>query len=321
MHQYILRRLVLFIPTLIGASVIIFVMVRIMPGDVAFLIISGQGGEGGAVNEEELSRLRAELGIDRPYHVQYFDWVKGMVTLKMGESLWTGQPIVEEIGRRFPVTIQLAVLSVIVSTIIGIPIGILGAIYQDKWIDHVSRLLTIAGLAIPNFWYATLIVLVTAVYFSWVPPLGEVPRLWADPVTGAQQLVLPAIALGYRFSSVLARLVRSTMLEVLRQDYLRTARAKGLAETTIIYRHALKNAALPIITMLGIETGVLLSGSIIVEYIFVLPGIGGALVDSVIQRDWPLTQSIIVLMVGLYLTVNLVVDLAYGWLDPRIRYQ
>lgn len=288
-----------------------------MPGDVALLIL---GGDATAIDEEELEKLRTELGINRPLPLQYFEWLKGLVTLDMGESLWTGEPVTSELARRFPVTIQLAVLSIVFAVLISFPLGILTAVYQDTWIDHVSRLFTVLGMALPNFWFATLIIVGGVIFFSWFPAIGSVPRLWEDPLSSIPRLMLPAVALGYRLSAVQTRMVRSSILEVLHQDYIRTARAKGLRERSVLYKHALKNAMLPVITLLGLEIGTLLSGSIIVENIFVLPGIGSTLVESVRLRDWPLTQSIVVTMVLIYLGINLFIDLTYGWLDPRIRY-
>ena len=302
---------------MIGSSLIIFILLRVMPGDVALLIL---GGDATAIDEEELEKLRTELGINRPLPLQYFEWLKGLVTLDMGESLWTGEPVTSELARRFPVTIQLAVLSIVFAVLISFPLGILTAVYQDTWIDHVSRLFTVLGMALPNFWFATLIIVGGVVFFSWFPAIGSVPRLWEDPLSSIPRLMLPAVALGYRLSAVQTRMVRSSILEVLHEDYIRTARAKGLRERSVLYKHALKNAMLPVITLLGLEIGTLLSGSIIVENIFVLPGIGSTLVESVRLRDWPLTQSIVVTMVLIYLGINLFIDLTYGWLDPRIRY-
>ena len=302
---------------MIGSSLIIFILLRVMPGDVALLIL---GGDATAIDEEELEKLRTELGINRPLPLQYFEWLKGLVTLDMGESLWTGEPVTSELARRFPVTIQLAVLSIVFAVLISFPLGILTAVYQDTWIDHVSRLFTVLGMALPNFWFATLIIVGGVIFFSWFPAIGSVPRLWEDPLSSIPRLMLPAVALGYRLSAVQTRMVRSSILEVLHQDYIRTARAKGLRERSVLYKHALKNAMLPVITLLGLEIGTLLSGSIIVENIFVLPGIGSTLVESVRLRDWPLTQSIVVTMVLIYLGINLFIDLTYGWLDPRIRY-
>ena len=289
-----------------------------MPGDVALLIL---GGDATAIDEEELEKLRTELGINRPLPIQYYEWVRGLVTLDMGKSLWTGEHVTSELARRFPVTFQLAILSIVFAVLISFPLGILSAVYQDTWIDHVSRLFTVLGMALPNFWFATLIIVGGVIFFSWFPSIGTVPRLWEDPSASFPRLMLPAVALGYRLSAVQARMVRSAILEVLHQDYIRTARAKGLRERSVLYRHALKNAMLPVITMLGLEIGTLLSGSIIVENIFVLPGIGSTLVESVRLRDWPLTQSIVVTMVFIYLIINLLIDLSYGWLDPRIRYE
>ena len=318
MGSYIARRLLLFVPTLLGSSIIVFALLRVIPGDVALLILGG--GEGAAVDPQELHQLRVELGLDQPLYVQYFEWIKGMVTLDMGTSLWTGEPVTKEIASRFPVTLQLAIIGVIISTTIAIPLGVLSAMFQDSWLDHGVRLVTVAGMSLPNFWFATLIVLLLVLAFNWLPPIGSIPLLWEDPGNSIPRLLLPAVALGWRVSAMTTRMVRSSTLEVLRQDYIRTGRAKGLREAVLMRRHALKNAMLPVITIIGVQASVLLGGSVIIESIFILPGIGGALIDSVFLRDWPLTQAIVMLMVAVALVLNLAVDLSYAWLDPRIRY-
>ena len=318
MGSYVARRLLLFVPTLLGSSIIVFALLRIIPGDVALLILGG--GEGAAVDPQELHQLRVELGLDHPLYVQYFDWIKGMVTLDMGTSLWTGEPVTKEIASRFPVTLQLAIIGVIVSTTIAIPLGLLSAMFQDSWLDHGVRFVTVAGMSLPNFWFATLIILALVLVFNWLPPIGSVPLFWENPAGSIPRLMLPAIALGWRVSAMTTRMVRSSTLEVLRQDYIRTGRAKGLREAVLMRRHALKNAMLPVITIIGVQASVLLGGSVIIESIFILPGIGGALIDSVFLRDWPLTQAIVMLMVAVALVLNLAVDLSYALLDPRIRY-
>ena len=318
MHQYIARRFLTAIPVLLGVSIIIFVIMRIVPGDVALAVMGG-GEAAATISEEDLAAMRHRLGVDRPYHEQYFAWIGGLLRLDAGMSLWTETPVVDEISQRLPLTIELASLAVILSVCIAIPVGILSAIRQDTWMDYVFRVFTIGGLAVPDFWLGTLVVLFLVLWFSWLPPVGFAGLL-DDPWKNVQQMIWPATILGYRFSAVMARMMRSCMLEALRQDYIRTAWSKGLRERAVIFRHALKNAVLPVITIAGNELGYLLGGAVVMETIFSLPGVGRALVDSVFHRDYPVVQVIILMVAMVFVFVNLAVDLLYGWLDPRIRY-
>ncbi|MBI4498094.1 MAG: ABC transporter permease [Chloroflexi bacterium] len=317
MQEYILRRLVVMIPALIGVSLIVFAVMRIIPGDVAALIAT-RGGEGQAT-EAEIAALREKLGLNKPLPVQYVEWIGGLVRLDAGISLWSGQPVMEELARRFPVSAELAILSIAISLVIAIPIGVLSAIRQDTWVDYLFRVVSISGLAVPGFWLAILIILFLSVWFRWIPPLGYA-SFFDDPVKNLQQMIWPALALGYRLSAIVSRMTRSTMLEVLREDYIRTAWAKGLRGRAVIYRHALKNALLPVITISAIQLGHLLGGTVIMETVFSLPGIGRLLVDSIYQRDFPVVQTIVVLMAIIFAITNLIVDLLYAWLNPRIRY-
>lgn len=317
MQKYIVRRLLLFIPVLIGVSLIIFLLMRVVPGDIALLMVTSEVGT--EAGEKQLQDLRHKLGTDRPVHVQYFSWVWGLLRLDAGTSFWTGRPVAGEIGRGLPVTIELAVLAVVLSWIIAVPIGVLSAIKQDTWIDYAFRVVTIGGVSMPEFWAAIVIILVLSVYFGWIPPLGYA-NFVDDPLKNLSQMTWPALTLGYRLAALLGRMTRSTMLEVLREDYVRTAWAKGLPGKVVMIRHALRNALLPVITVSGGHIGFLLGGAVVLEVIFSLPGLGRTLIAAIFHRDYPLIQGIVVLMAFVFSAVNLAVDLTYAWLDPRIRY-
>lgn len=318
MREYIAKRLLMFIPVLIGVSLIVFLLLRVLPGDVALVILVGEGGMGQA-SEERLKELRHKLGLDRPLYVQYFDWVWGLVRLEWGKSLYTDRPILGEVAKRFPTTVELAFLTVFFSMAIAIPIGVISALRQDTWVDYIFRVITVGGVAMPTFWTGTLILLFLVTFFSWAPPLGFTSIL-KDPGKNLEQIIWPGVALGYFMSAVVGRMTRSCMLEVLRQDYIRTAWSKGLRERVIVLRHALKNALLPIVTIAGVQVAVMLGGSVIMETLFSLPGIGLHLIDSIYSRDYPTIQTILVLFAFIVMVVNLIVDLLYGWLDPRTRY-
>lgn len=318
MRQYIARRLLVFIPVAVVVSLMIFLLMRVIPGDVALIILTGEGG-GGQVSQEALADMRHQLGLDQPLYQQYVSWVWGMLHLDAGNSLWTGRPVFDEIAKRLPLSIELAVLSGLVSLAIAIPVGTLSAIRQDTWVDYLFRFVTIGGIAMPTFWTGTIIILVASAVFGWTAPLGYASII-DNPSANLQQLIWPAVALGYYFSAVVSRMTRSCMLEVLRQDYVRTAWAKGLRERVVVARHALKNAMLPVVTIVGLQFGILLGGTVVMERVFTLPGMGNAMIDSIFHRDYPMTQALVVILAMLFMTVNLLVDLAYAWLDPRIRY-
>lgn len=317
MQKYILRRLMLMAPTLIGVSLIVFAIMRVIPGDVASYIAT-RGGEATA-SAREVEDLRQKLGLADPLPVQYFKFMGGLLTLDVGNSLWTGRPVIRELMTRLPLTIELALLSILISLVIAIPLGVASAIRQDTWIDYLFRLVSIAGLAIPNFWFGVLVILVLSITFNWIPPLGYAD-LFANPGKNLQQMIFPALVLGYRLSAIVSRMTRSTMLEVLREDYIRTARAKGLRDVAVVYRHALKNALLPVITLSGLQLGALMGGTVIMENIFSLPGVGRMLVDAINHRDFPVVQTIVMLFAVTFATINLLVDLVYAWLNPRIRF-
>jgi len=305
------------VPTLLGVSLFIFLIMRVIPGDVARLIAT-RGGEATA-SEEDIAGIRNKLGLNDPLPVQYLKFLGGIVTLNVGDSLWSERPVLEELKEKLPLTIELALLSILVSLVIAIPVGVLSAVRQDTWVDYLFRIVTIGGLAMPNFWIAMLMILGLSLYLRWSPPLGYTD-LFADPFKNLQQLIWPALALGYRLSAIVSRMTRSTVLEVLREDYVRTARAKGLRERAVLYRHALKNALLPVVTLSGIQLGGLLGGTVVMEKIFTLPGMGRFLVDSIDFRDYPSVQTIVVMMAFIFASINLLIDLLYAWLNPRIRY-
>ncbi len=318
MRKYIIRRILLFIPTLIGVSIAIFIILRVIPGDIASIILGGPSGEG-AYSLEELEELREQLGLNRPIVVQYFDWAWSMLRGDLGDSYLLSRPISDELRRQFPVTLQLAFFTALVVSAIAIPIGILAAIKRDSWLDVALRGWAILGLAAPTFFVAILFILGLSLYFRWLPPVGFV-NMWDDPVTSFQQLIFPAMALGFSSNGLLLRMTRTQLLEVMGEDYVRTARAKGLGERIVIWRHAVRNALLPIVTIGGFQIGGLLSGTIVIETVFNIPGVGLGLVRGLNARDMPLIQVYILYFAAMALVVNLLVDLTYAWLDPRIRY-
>jgi peptide/nickel transport system permease protein len=317
MPIYILRRILLMFPTLLGAVTLIFLLMRLLPGDVALYMLGSS--ESSEVNVAALQQIREELGLDKPLIAQYGSWLWGAARLDFGNSYWTRQPVIEELKRRYPMTANLAVLSLALGTLIAIPIGVLSAVRQDTLVDYAARVFVIAGLSIPNFWLSILLILGLVHYFSWLPPLDYAP-FWVDPWLNLKQLIFPALITGYRLSAVGARMTRSSLLEVLRDDFVRTARAKGLREQIVIFRHALRNALLPVITIIGVEVLVLFGGLVVVETVFTIPGIGRFLVDAILHRDYPSIQALVFVFAVFVVGVNLLVDITYAILDPRIRY-
>ncbi|MEK7682309.1 MAG: ABC transporter permease [Chloroflexota bacterium] len=318
MRAYILRRLLMFVPVLMAASVLIFALMRVLPGDVAVMILVGPGGEGQA-SPEALAKLRADLGLDQPLFVQYVAWLKDVVQLNLGTSYASSRTVVTELSQRLPITIELAFLAIIMTMLVALPAGVVSAIRQNTWLDYLLRVVSVAGLTIPTFFTATLLILWLVTSFRWLPPI-ELVGLFNNPVENLTQLIWPAVMLAFYHGAVISRMTRSQMLEVLRQDYVRTAWAKGLEERLVVVRHALQNALLPVVTIAGLEFGVLLGGTVVMETIFVLPGVGSYIVESIRARDYPVLQAIILMMALSYLFINLIVDLCYAWLDPRIRY-
>ena len=319
MGQYIVNRILLMIPTLLGAALVVFLLMNVVPGDTALLIL-GTGEQGGDVNLQDLERLRAKLGLNRPLHEQFFSWLWGIVRFDFGTSLWSGAPISEELSNRLPMTLQVALFATLISTVIAIPLGTLAAVRQDTWVDYLVRVISIGGLAIPAFWTGILIILFLVVYFEWSPPLVFVP-LWEDPWENFKQLVWPIVTVGYRNAAVGTRMTRSAVLEVMREDYIRTAWAKGLQERLVVAKHTLKNALLPVITIIGAELAFLMGGLVVTETVFTLNGLGRFMVDAILHRDIPVVQTMVLLTAFGIVFINLIVDLLYAWLDPRISYR
>jgi peptide/nickel transport system permease protein len=318
MQAYIIKRGLLFIPTVILVTMLVFALLRLVPGDPALLLLVGEDGDA-SYTQQELDNLRAKLGTDRPIYIQYGDWVWKMLQLDFGVSHFYDSSISEDLATKFPITLELTLLALLLATVLAVPLGVLSAIKQDTLADYATRLITIAGIAFPTFWVGILIVYLLVRLFGWLPALGYV-NLWEDPWTNIQQMIFPAIALGTHNMAFLARVTRSSMLEVLRDDYIRTARSKGLAERVVVYRHALKNALLPVVTVSGYEFGRLIAGTVVIEVIFLVPGMGRLLIDSIFHRDYAMIQAIIVVIIVVVLFLNLLLDLLYSWLNPRIRF-
>jgi len=316
--KFIVKRFLLMLPTIIGVAVIAFVLLRIVPGDVveARFVAAGQGQ---FISKEVMDQERARLGLDKPIWRQFVDWMWGLARLDLGRSMWTGAPIVEEIRLRFALSLQVAVMATIIATLLAVPLGIVAALKQDTWIDYAVRVFSIAGLAMPSFWLGILIILGFLIVFRWLPPMVYTP-FWVDPWQNLAQLIWPALAVGYRYSAVATRMTRSAMLEVLREDYIRTARAKGLWLKLVLVRHALKNALLPVVTVIGLEFAFLLGGLVVTEQVFNLNGLGLLFVEAVARRDYTLAQALVMLTASAFIVVNFFLDVMYAWLDPRIRY-
>jgi peptide/nickel transport system permease protein len=322
MYRYILKRVVMTIPTLLGAATLVFILMRLIPGDICVVRL---GSGGSTFSEHSVQMCHAELGFDRPILVQFATYVWDLFTLHLGKSMWSGKPVLLEIVTRLPISLEVALLAAVVAIVVAIPLGTISALKQNTWLDLVVRTVAIAGIATPSFWLGILsIVLVLNVSQAitgspWMPPIEYVP-LWKDPIRNLSMTLLPAITVGYRYAAVSMRMTRSTMLEVMREDYIRTARAKGLLRRIIINRHALKNALLPVVTLLGIEFAFLIGGLVVTEQVFNLNGIGRLFVLAVQNQDYTLTQALVMLVVAIFVLTNLVVDLLYAWLDPRIRF-
>jgi peptide/nickel transport system permease protein len=322
MYRYIIKRLLLVIPTLLGAAALVFVLMRLIPGDVCVVRL---GSSGGTFDPKAIALCHTELGMDRPLVVQFADFLWGIVRLDFGTSMWSGNPVTSEIWARLPVSLEIAILATVIAISIAIPLGTVSAVKQNTWIDVVVRVFAVGGTATPSFWLglvSLLIVLnVTSAVFGrpWLPPIEYVP-IWQDPIRNLSMALLPALTVGYRYAAVSMRMTRSAMLEVMQEDYIRTARAKGLVKKLIINRHALKNALLPVVTLIGIEFAFLIGGLVVTEQVFNLNGVGRLFVQAVQNQDYTLTQALVMLTVMTFVISNLLVDLLYGWLDPRIRY-
>jgi peptide/nickel transport system permease protein len=290
-------------------------MIRIIPGDIVDLLI----GPELYVGAEYRAELRAKYGLDQPIYVQYANWVGQIVQGNFGMSLRNNEPVLGTISRRLPLTAELAVLSVLLSALVAVPLGVISAVKRNSATDFVVRLIAMVGLSIPNFWLAAMLLLVTGVVFHWQPGLLLVPP-WVDPWSNLQQMAMPVIALSLALMAIVMRMTRSSLLEVLRQEYIQTARAKGLVTSAIMIRHALKNAFIPVLTVLGVQVGALLGGTVVIEVIFGLPGVGRLVIDAISARDYPMLQGTVLFIATIFALVNLLVDVAYAYLDPRIRY-
>jgi len=317
MLNYIIGRLLLTIPTLIGVAVLIFFLLRIVPGDVVEVKLRADGG---AVSQETIEMERKRLGLDKPLAAQFADWMIGLARFDLGRSMWTERPVTEEIRIRLELSLELAAMATLIAVLIAIPLGMAAALMRDTWVDYLVRIVTIAGLATPSFWLGMLIMLGLLYTFNWLPPITFTP-LYVDPVANLTQLIWPAMAVGYRYSAVVARMIRSSLLEVMSEDYIRTARAKGVYERLVLWRHALRNALLPAITVIGLEFAFLIGGLVVTEQVFNLNGIGQLFVQSVTRSDFTLIQGMVMMIAAFYILVNLTVDVLYAVIDPRIRYR
>jgi peptide/nickel transport system permease protein len=316
MQGYIIRRVLALIPTLIFASLIVFITIRLMPGNIIDLMLSQNDVSAAKQSREQ---LEAALGLDTPIYIQYFKWI-GALLFKgsLGNSLWTNTPVMDEILYRLPITFELGILALIVSLIVGVPIGVYAALKQDTIGDYILRTFSILALAIPGFWVGTLVMVFPSIWWGWSPSVRFIP-FSEDPWGNFLQLLIPALILGKAFSAITMRLTRTLMLEVMRQDYIRTARAKGLSTGTIVMRHALRNALIPVITLVGLQAGALIGGAVILEQIFVIPGMGLLLLEAVSSRDYPTITGVFLVFGVAIVFINLLVDLSYGFLDPKVR--
>ena len=314
MRRYVVGRLLLMIPTLVGVAIITFVVMRLVPGDIVGLRYAGS-----SVPQDVIDKERAILGLDKPMWVQFVDWMAQLARFDLGQSLWTGHSVWEEVQIRLPLSLELAVIATAFAVAIALPLGVLAAVRQDTWVDYAIRVFSVGGLAMPSFWIGIMLVLGTLTFFGWAPPFVFTP-FFSDPVANLSQMLLPAISVGYRYSAVSMRMTRSTVLEVLREDYVRTARAKGLRESLVVMRHALRNALLPVVTVVSLEFAFLIGGLVVTEQVFNLNGIGKLLVDAVAHRDYTLIQALVLLLSAVFVLVNFMVDMLYTALDPRIRY-
>jgi peptide/nickel transport system permease protein len=314
MREYLLKRMLLMVPTLVLVTVMVFLMMRMIPGDVVIQMLEGYA------YADSVETLRRQLGLDRPAYVQYFEWMRGLLQADLGHSLWTKESILMEFLRRFPVTLELALLTVVISVVFGVGVGVLSAIRQETWIDYIGRVVAILALAMPYFWLAILVVVLPSIYFRWMPLWTYVP-FTVDPLENLKVMIFPAVVFGISRAGPIMRIMRSSMLEVQRQDYIRTAWAKGLPESGVVFKHAIKNALIPVVSILGLQIHFYLGGSVIIESIFRLPGIGHFFFEALIRRDYPVVQSINLIVASFTLVLNLLVDFSYAYLDPRIRYR
>ena len=317
MRTYVLKRLLLMVPTLLGVATIVFLLLRVLPGDVVLLRLAGEGGR---VADDVLRAERIRLGLDQALWRQYLDWLWGLGHGDLGLSMWTGRPVAQEIRIRLGLSLELTVLATLLAVVVAVPLGTLAALRRATWLDYLLRVFTLSGLSLPSFWLGVVIVLLLLRLFHWSPPL-TFTALWEDPVANLSQLIWPALVVGFRSAALAARMMRSALLDVLGDDYVRTARAKGLSESAVVRRHAVRNALLPVITVVGLESAVILGSLVVTEQVFNLNGLGKLLLEAVTRRDYTLTQALVMLSASAFVAMNLLVDLCYAWLDPRIRYR
>jgi peptide/nickel transport system permease protein len=315
MLRFVLHRLALAIPTLFGVAVLIFMMLRVIPGDIVEIKLRADGGQ---VTQGMIEQERHRLGLDRPLPVQFASWLEGFATGDLGTSMWTDRPVIVEIRERLELTVEVAVLAAVIATAIAIPLGSLAALFARSPLDYLIRLVTLGGLAAPAFWVGMLIILGLLTVFHWMPPMTFVP-FYRDPIGNLSQLIFPALAIGYRFAAVVTRMTRSAVLEVMREDYIRTARAKGVYERLVVTRHAIPNALLPTITVIGLEFAFLIGGLVVTEEVFNLNGIGRLFVQAVSRNDFILIQTLVMIIAAVFVVTNIVVDIICAALDPRLR--
>ena len=316
MGNFMIRRLIGMIPTLIGATLLVFLIMRVVPGDVAETLL---GDEAAGASPETLAKLRKELGTDRPLYVQYVTWLAGIPRGDLGTSLWNRSPVADEIIHRIPISLQLGIMALTLGFIFGLPLGIISALKRGSAIDLIARVTSVIFLAAPTFWLGLMVIMVLSRAFNWIPPLGY-NLLWENPGANLAQLIFPALVIASHGMAIVSRMTRSTMLEVLREDYIRTARAKGLSESTVIIRHVMKNSMIPVITILSLSVGSILAGTVVLERVFTIPGMGLYLLQSITVRDYPAVQAMVLIFALLFVVVNFLTDLTYGWFDPRISH-
>ena len=319
MQQYILRRILLAIPTLIGVSILIFLVMRVLPGDPLQAMVDEEGGPT-SYTEEQKQLILSSLGLDRPLYEQYLSWMVDIAKGDLGFSFWRDTPIRETIQRRGPITAEIGIFAIVISWTVGLPVGIIGAIWRNSFTDYASRFSVTFFLAAPSFWLGLGFILITVIFFTWRPPITLV-HLWEDPWRNLQMTLPPAVAVGLGMAAIIARMSRATLLEVFREDYVRTARAKGLGERMVVLRHVMRNAMLPVITVSGLQLANLLGGSVAVEKAFSVPGLGAALAQAMNDRDWMVIQNLVLLFAVIFVAINLIIDLTYALIDPRIRFR
>lgn len=330
MRAYVIRRLLLIIPTLFLVTVLVFLTVRFIPGSVIDLMVAEMSMEASLGQQIDTTYIKHSLGLDQPIYTQYGRWlgvmpqesgkISGVLEGDLGKSLWSGQSITQQMGQKLPVSLELGIFAILTALIIALPIGIYSAIRQDTWGDYAGRTFAILAISLPSFWVATMVIVYPSIWWGWSPPM-ELISFFKDPAGNLVQFVIPGVILGMVFSGATMRMMRTMMLEVLRQDYIRTAWSKGLSERVVIFRHALKNAMIPVITVVGMQLPILVGGAVVTEQIFALPGIGRWLIDAINRRDYPIISAINLITAVMVLFVNLVIDIGYAWLDPRVQYK